>query len=293
MRVLGLYIALSMLSALPAWATDVLVVQANRSQALNEAVRGFKEVYAGSSKAIVLADYTEVDVVRLVKEERPRLVLAVGDAALAASRKVRQVPVVSLLALAMLQKGPSGTVSGVGVVPAPERYLQLLKGLGAKRVGVIYDPNRTGWYHKRAQQAAHRLGLELVCREVHGPRETLARLEQFKGAVDALWLFPDSTAVTAETVEAYFLFSLGQRVPVVAFANHYLEKGAIAALDTDRVDMGRQAGELATMLLDGATPAEVGMVDARKALLRTNDSVARKLGIAVTGLERITPDRGE
>jgi putative tryptophan/tyrosine transport system substrate-binding protein len=291
--VLMLYIALSLLSVLPAWAADVLIVQANHGQALTEAVRGFKEAYAGSSRAIVLSDYTEVDVVRLVKEERPRLVLAVGDAALAASRKVRQVPVVSLLALATLQKGPTGTVSGVNVVPAPERYLQLLKGLGAKRVGVIYDPSRTGWYQKRAQQAAHQLGLELVCREVHGPRETLARLEQFKGTVDALWLFPDTTAVTAETVEAYFLFSLGQRIPVVAFANHYLEKGAVAALDTDRVDMGRQAGELASRLLSGTTPTDGGVVDARKAVLRTNDSVARKLGIALTGLEGIMHDKGE
>jgi ABC-type uncharacterized transport system substrate-binding protein len=94
-------------------------------------------------------------------------------------------------------------------------------------------------------------------------------------------------------VEAYFLFSLGQRIPVIAFANHYLEKGAVAALDTDRVDMGRQAGELASKMLSGGTPAEAGVVDARKAVLRTNDSVARKLGIALTDLERIMHDKGE
>ena len=98
MRALVLLIALSILSALPAFAADVLIVQSSRGAAYGEAVRGFQESYRGSAQTIVLADYAEVDVVRLVKEEQPRLVLAVGDKALAASKKVRSVPVVALMA---------------------------------------------------------------------------------------------------------------------------------------------------------------------------------------------------
>ena len=290
MRVLVLYIALTLLSALPAWAVDVLIVQGSRNAAFSEALKGFQESYHGSTRTLVLSDYAEVDVVRLVKEERPRLVLAVGDAALSASRKVRQVPVVSLMALATLHKGTTGSTSGVGVVPAPERYLRLCKNLGARRVGVIFDPAKTGWYLQRAREAANRLGVELVALEVRKPRETLARLEQLENRVDAIWMFPDTTAVTAETAEAYFLFSLKQRLPVVTFAAHYLDKGAVAALDADRADMGRQAGTLASRILGSEHAAEATVLDARQIMIHTNPSVAQKLGLSQSALEKIVPE---
>ncbi len=277
MRALILLIALSILSAMPAFAADVLIVQSGRGVAYTEALRGFSEVYQGSTQTIVLADYAEVDVVRLVKEEQPRLVLAVGDKALEASRKVRAVPVVSLLALSYnLAKEPTGPVSGVGMLPAPERYLEVCKGMGTKRVGVIYDPTRTGYYLKRARLAAQQAGIELVARDVRTPREALVKLEQLKGAVDAIWLLPDTTAVATEIVEAYFLFSMQHKVPIIAFSEQYLAKGAVVALEVDRSELGRQAAELANARLKGGAKQ---VVDARKAPLRTNNSVVQKLGI--------------
>ena len=280
MRALRLAIALFVLGALPAWGTDVLIVQSGRNAAYLESLRGFQTVYKGTTHTIVLSDYAEVDVVQLVKEEQPRLVLAVGDAALAASRKVGQVPVVGLMALSLnLAKGPSGTVGGVGMLPAPERYLERCRTMGARRVGVIHDPARSGYYLQRARQAARRMGIELVVREVHAPPETPARLEQMKGKVDALWMLPDTTAVTAETLEAYFLFSLQQKVPVVTFSEQYLAKGAAVSLDVDRADLGRQAAELANSLLSGAAIHSTA-VDARKFQVHANETVGRNLGIS-------------
>ncbi len=280
MRALRLIFAVAFLAcATGATAADVLIVQSGRSTAYEESVRGFRSAHKGTVQTVVLSDYAEVDVVRLVKEEQPRLVLAVGDAALAASRKVSQVPVVGLLAPSLnLAKRPVGSVSGVGVLPPPERYLELCRTLGAKRVGVIHDPDRTGLYLKRARQAANRFGIELVVREVRAPRETLARLEQLKGAVDALWMLPDATAVTAETLEGWFLFSLQQKVPVVTFSEQYLAKGAAVSLDVDRADLGRQAAELADSLLNGAASRST-WPDARKVTVHTNETVGKNLGL--------------
>lgn len=279
MRALRFIIALLLLGALPAAAADVLVVQSGRGAAHEESLRGFRSEYKGSMQAVVLSDYAEVDVVRLVKEERARLVLAVGDAAVAASRRVGQVPVVGLLSLNLnLAKGPAGSLNAVGMLPAPERYLELCQSLGARRVGVIHDPSRTGHYLKRARQAAKALGIELVVREVRTPQDTIARLEQMKGAVDALWMLPDATAVTSGTLDAWFLFSLEQKVPVVTFSEQYLARGAAVSLDVDRTDLGRQAGELATSLLDRAASPPVAL-DARKVRAHGNPTVGRNLGI--------------
>lgn len=272
------------MSALPAWASDVLIVQSSRNAAYDEAVRGFRSTFGGSVETVVLSDYAEVDVPRLVREEQPRLVLAVGDPAVTASRKVRSVPVESLMALSPAARTMGD--NGVGISASPERYLALLKSMGARQVGVVYDPSRTGKYVKRAQQAAQRLGMEVVAREVRSSRDAIARLDHLKGAVDALWMLPDTTAVTAETVAAYCSFSLEQRVPLVTFSAAHLAKGAVAALEVDRSDMGRQAGELAMSLLNGTAEDEPVRVDARTVHLRTNEAVAKKLGISLSGAEK-------
>lgn len=279
MRALRIIVALVVLGALPARAADVLVVRSGRSAASEESLRGFRSEFKGTTQEVVLSDYAEVDVERLVKEERPRLVLAIGDAALAASRKVGQVPVVGMLALSLnLARGASGSVCGISVLPAPERYLELCRAMGARRVGVVHDPGRTGHYLQRARHAARSMGIDLVVREVRNPRETASRLEQLQGAVDALWMLPDTTAVTAETLEAYTLFSLRQKVPVLTFSEQYLAKGAAVSLDVDRGDLGRQAAELANGLLGGTVRHPVAL-DARKVRVHVNGTVVRNLGI--------------
>ncbi len=292
MRALLLSITLFILSALPALAADVLIVQSSHTPAYAEALRGFRTGFEGSTYTIVMSEYADVDVVRLVKEERPRVVLAVGDAALGACRKVRQVPVVSLMALSLtMSKSGGNSVGGVGVIPAPERYLSLFKAIGAKQVGVLFDPNRTGGYFRRAQQAARKVGVELVGREVRNPRETVGKLDHMKGNVDALWMLPDTTAVTVETLEAYFRFSMEHRVPLVTFASQYLDKGAFAAIEADRLDLGRLIGEQIRQLLDRRDGLSVA--DPRKVRLSTNAGVSNKLGISTSDLERAVRTTGE
>ncbi len=287
MRLLLLSITLFILSALPALAADVLIVQSSHTPAYAEALRGFRTGFEGSTYTIVMSEYADVDVVRLVKEERPRVVLAVGDAALAACRKVRQVPVVSLMALSLtMSKSGNSNVGGFGVIASPEQYLKLFKAIGKKRIGVLYDPDRSADYLKKAQQSARRLGVNLVTREVRSPKESVSRLEKLKGKVDSLWILPDTTAVTTESLEAYFRFSMEQRVPLVTFASQHLDKGAFAAIEADRVDLGRAVGEQVRRLL--GREGEPYIADARTVRLSTNVSVAKRLGISTADLESIT-----
>ena len=285
MRALFLSIALIILSALPAWATDILILQSSRTSAISDAANGFQAVYPGNTLTMVLADYAEMDVVRLVKEEQPRLLLVLGDQALAASRKVRSVPVVALMALAPLHKGPTGFINSIEPVAPPERFFALFNAIGVKRVGVLYDPARTGWYMKRAKSTAENSDVELITREVSNPRDVLSRLEQLKGKVDALWMIPDATVVTSDTQDAFFLFSLTQHVPVVTYADHYLSKGAAISLSADLAETGRQAAELTMSLL--ANPDRDPVIKpARKMRVRANANILKKLGIPTAVIEK-------
>lgn len=277
-------LALVMLGALPALALEALIVQSTNNPAYTEAVQGFRETFRGPARTILLSDYAEVDLVRLVKEERPRVVLAVGDPALEKAKKVRQVPVVALMAVSFnMKRPPLHNTHGVAIVAPPARYLELLSGMGAKRVGILYDPARTGHYLKRAREAAERAGVKLVSREVRDPREVMERLEQLKGEVDAVWMLPDPTTVTTETVEAYLTFSMKRLLPVVSFSERHLTRGAAASLDIDRVDMGRQAGEIATAILRDGLAYGGSFADPRRVTVNTNKNVLRKLDISTAG----------
>jgi putative tryptophan/tyrosine transport system substrate-binding protein len=278
MRILILCLITALLNVLPARAADVLILQSNRSHGYTEALRGFHAVRKGAHQTVVLSDYAEVDVDRIVKEERPRLVMAVGDKALEAAKKIREVPVIAFLALSFnFQKQPSGNIGGIPMVAAPEQYLKLFGSMGVKRIGVLYDPAKTGRYLKRVEHESKQLGLNLVTESVANPREIQAKLEKIKGRVDVLWMLPDTTVFTAVNMEAFMLFSMDHSVPVVTFSSQDLKKGAAAALDVDYFDIGVQAAEMAASVLNSGAIRKVPVLDPRKVILHTNDSVIRKL----------------
>lgn len=277
MRKIFFLILALLVSSGPALAGELLVVQSLRSPLYDEALKGFKETCPARNRTLVISDYAEVDLARVVREERPSLVLAVGDGALAALRKVRNTPVVSLMALGIgSHEGVPGNLAGVSLSAHPEQYLALFRKLKSRRIGMVYNPVHTEWYVRQARALARQSGVELVTREVHDPRQTIAQLDSLQGKVDAIWMLPDTTAVTRETLEAYFLFSQAQSVPVISFSATHLRLGALAALEVDRTELGRQTGLLALEFLEGET-LEAKVAAPRSVSIRVNEAVGRRL----------------
>jgi len=280
-RLILCILALATLFPSLAQGYDVLVLQSRHNPAFDEVLKGFVSGQQHlSQRVIVLSDYAEVDVVRIVREDHPALILALGDDALAAAGKVRSVPVIALMSLSIHNlKASRQNLTGIGMFAAPENYCKLLKQIKARRVGVVYNPAKSGWYLKLAQQAAEGFGITLVLREVTVPRDTLTQLASLVGKVDALWMVPDVTAVTRESAEAYFSFSQQQSVPVVSFASSYLGMGAAAVVELDRAMMGRQAHDLVLELLDGK-PAGRMPGFPQGVVLKTNPAVLKQLQLA-------------
>jgi putative tryptophan/tyrosine transport system substrate-binding protein len=278
----SLLVCLVLLAPLPALAYDILLLQSLREKGYDEAVKGVKRECPASMRTVVLSDFAETDITRIIREEHPRLVVAVGDRALAVAEKQRNTPVLYMMALHAKARQRSG-VTGVGMLLEPARYLAVFESLGSKRVGVIYDPARSGPYLRRALAAARRSGVDLVVREVHSPKETLAMLDSLRGKVDALWMLPDITAVSPETTEAYFLFSQGERVPLVSFAEVYLSMGGAVALGIDRYDIGRQLGAMAQSVLEGTSVDDIASQTPRRVMMKVNEGVLRRLKLSTPG----------
>lgn len=277
-RLMLLIIALATLLPTLAQAYDVLVLQSRRDPAYDEVLKGFHFEQKSSLRLLVLADYADVDLGRIVREDRPKVILAVGDAALSAAGKIRNTPVVAVMALGIHNRKTTQTnLSGIGMFAPPERYMGMFKNLKARRVGVVYNPAKSGWYLRLARLAAEQTGIELVDREVSSPHETINQLATLAGKVDAVWMLPDSTAVTRETTEAYFRFGQQQAVPVVSFAAGYLGLGAAAVLEIDRYELGRQADAMVGALLRDSQTDTKSPVFPRGTAVKTNAGVLKRL----------------
>lgn len=270
---------LVLLLPLPAQAYDLLIVQSQHSPMYDEVLHGIHSVRKFSERVITLSDYAEVDVKRIVREDRPSIVVTLGDLALESARKVQRVAVLPLMAISYRQTaGNHGSVNGIEILIPAERYLALFRRLKTHRVGVIYSKNKTGGYVLHAQRIASKFGIVLVPKEVSSPKEVFAQLDVLKDSVDALWMLPDSAVISQLTVEGFANFSIEQKVPLVSYASVYLSHGASVVVEIDRTDLGVQAGEMMVELLAGKPP--VGGSAPRKAVLRLNQTVMKRLGIA-------------
>ena len=262
------------------WCYDLLIVQSQRSPAYDEVLRGFRAVGKFTEKSIVLTDYIEVDLIRIVREENPTIIVTLGDRALAATKKIRQTPIIALMALSY--KGSVAdhpSVSGIEIQSPPEKYLSIFTAIKSRKVGVISNSSRSSSYIKNAKSVAAELGIEMIVREVKTSREVSSQLASLAGTVDALWMLPDCVTSSGEAADAHFLFSASHHLPVVTFSSAYLSSGAAISLEFDRYGMGFQGGEMAEALLQGARMSDVPPETPRKTTLKCNPQVLRRLNI--------------
>lgn len=274
-----------------AFAHEILVIQGMRVKPFDEALRGFTATCRPESKKVVYADTEGVDIAGTVREERPRLVLAIGADALSRVRKIKDIPIVYLMVLNPQKIAEGNNVTGVSMNVPAVKYLAMMEKLPLHRksIGVLYNPRQTGNLVRRAQQAAREKGMEIVASEVHDSRDVPALLAKMDNSVDLIWMVPDTSVVTPVTVEYLLTYSQQQRIPIVTFAGKYVDMGALFSLDIDNVDLGRQAGEMAREILDGTPVKELPPADARKAVLKVNRNVAQKLGISLDEIGSTSP----
>ena len=280
MRKFFFLITALLLLAGPALGYDVLLVQSSSNSAYTDILRGFRSACGKDSRLVVLSDFGSVDMVRIVREDKPRVIVAVGDEALASVKNVRNTPVVAVMTLGLRNSAPRSNITGIDVFVEPGTFVDVLQSFKAKRVGIIYNSGKSGSYVGRAAAAARRAGIEVVLREVRKPEDTVFALKEMDN-VEALWMIPDPIAVVKETLTGYFDFSLQRRVPVISFTAAHLRLGAAAAIDIDRRGLGRQAGEMTMKILNGAAPSSLPVEQPESHSVRINPVVLQHLEMPV------------
>jgi putative tryptophan/tyrosine transport system substrate-binding protein len=224
---------------------------------------------------------------------KPELVVAIGIWALqVAAQESTDLPIV----YAMVMNPPSVVARGKNITGASmnvpvDQSIRLFKQLSPliRRIGVVYNPGKTGYMVQRAQVAAREQGLQLVTREVPSAKEAVTALESIQDAIDALWILPDETILAPPVVQQMLLLSYRRKLPLLGLSENQVEMGALLSLSfASGEDIGRQAGELSNAILMGKAASDIPYTTARQLKLAVNLKAAQKLGLAIprTILER-------
>ncbi|MBN2420378.1 MAG: ABC transporter substrate-binding protein [Deltaproteobacteria bacterium] len=261
---------------------EILVVQSVRIPPYEDALNGFLSVSDLKIKRVVLSELKEINLKEEIIKTNPPLVLAIGRDALMNVREVRDIPVVYIMVLA-----PQSILThddnfyGIIMNTPPEKQLETYMAAipGLNNIGLIYNPGNTGDLVEKSQQAAEKMGVQLILRKAAKASDVPSIIKDMTGKISAFWMLPDITLMTPESIEFLLITSMEKNIPILTFSPKYVEIGALASISVDPGDMGRQAGELAQKIITGGIKVDQKTIPARKGVFTVNKKVAENLGI--------------
>src|SRR5574337_1632699 len=278
-------------SSTPTEAAKIIALKSADVDVYNEALEGFKSAAQGST---IIEYDMEGDLqkgkkvlTRLKSDPRPDLILAIGIWALQiVVEEIQDIPVVFAMVLNPTTViGPEArNITGASMNVPIGQQLALLKKVSPqiRRIGVIYDPSKTGFLVRQAERLTKDLGLRLVTKAITSPKDSFAALDAIQDEIDALWILPDLTVLTSESVQYMLLFSFRHKIPVLGLSENQVRMGALLGLSFESGwDIGSQAAELASGILSGRSVGEIPFTTARKVRLTVNLKSAGKLGVHI------------
>jgi putative ABC transport system substrate-binding protein len=275
----------------PVEAAKVVALKSADVDVYNEVLEGFKSSFPGSA----ISEYDmEGDLqkgrkflARLKSGSKPDLILAIGIWALqVAVEEIRDIPVVFAMVLnpTTVIGQEARNITGASMNVPIEQQIALLKKVSpqVRRIGVIYDPSKTGFLVRQAERIARDQGVRLVTKAIASSKDSFAALDAMQGEIDALWILPDLTALAPESVQYMLLFSFRNKIPLLGLSENQARMGALLGLSFESGrDIGSQAAELANGILSGKSAGELPITPARKVRLTVNLKTAGKLGLQI------------
>jgi len=279
----------------------IQVVKSGEIQAYEETDSGFQKVVGGNLNE---TKFSEVQFKEHILKSEPDeneeilkeisnssdLILTIGtEATKLVSERIRNRPIVFCAVLDPLGNGlvqssapPGKNLSGscldISVKVQLEKFKLLVPKL--KSLGVLYT-SETEYRVKNAEAVAKSLGIDLVSVKISSEKEIPPSLERLKEQTQGLWSVPDGTIFSSSSTEQILLFTLRNGIPFMGLSSAYVRAGALFALDCDYEDIGKQAGEIALLIVCGNHPYEVPITTPRKICLSINQETAERIGIEI------------
>lgn len=268
-------------------AMEIAVLQSSDIAAYREAVAGLKAT--GPIGTI----YTEYDaqgdldlgkkLARKIQESNASLIVAVGlKAALAAKAEIVEMPIVYMMIQDPLRHqltapNMTGTLLEVPI----DQQLKIMRAFlpTLHRLGMLYDPVKTSSHVKDAERQAATSHFLLKHLPVESEKDVPQQLRALLSDVEALWLTPDSTVLTNESIQFILESALAQQRPVIGFSPQLTRMGALLSMSVNYGEVGRETGQLAKRILDGETLLALSPLPIQRFKISVNLKTARFLGL--------------
>ena len=273
----------------------VIIIRSQEIAAYNEAIKGFEEGCKGkniSIKAIYdLQGAAEEGkrVIQNIKNDKPRLIFAVGVlAAILAKEQFTDIPIIFCMVINHERFNLQGAnVTGISSEASLEDQFAILKEIfgSYRNVGVIYDPTKTGKIISEATSVAEKFEFNLIKTEVLSEKEVASALKDIINRIDALWIIPDSTVVTKNSLDTIFKKTLKNRLSIFCTSSAIVKAGALISISPDYRYTGLQAAQLAQMLLTDTTITSLGIQQPDKLKLTLNTQTAEIIGINLSSIK--------
>ncbi len=279
----------------------VIVIQSQPIAAYNEAIKGFEEACKRNNVSIagiydLKGDIDEGKrVIKNIKDEkrRPDLILAVGILATTlVKEQFNNIPIIFCMVINYKRFNLAGAnITGISSEVSVKDQFTILKELfgTGKNVGVIYDPKETGGIISEAVSIVGKSNFNLVKTEVTSGDQVASALKNIVNKIDALWIIPDGTVVTKESLEIILKMSLKHRLPVFCTSSAIVKAGALVSISPDYRQTGIQAAQLAQTLLNSPKVISLGVKQPDKLKVTLNTQTAGIIRMDISSL-RSRPD---
>ena len=256
---LGLLLGLCILCVPESSAMDIAILQSSDIAAYREAIAGLK------ATGPIGATYTEYDaqgdlelgkkLARKLRASNASVVVAVGlKAALAAKVEIVDVPIVYMMVLDPLKHQlTAANMTGTLLEVPLDRQMKIMRMFlpNLHRIGTLYDPAKTSSRVKDAVQQATISDFQLTGIPIESDKDVPQQLRALLADVEALWLIPDSTVLTNESVQFILESALARQIPVIGFSPEFTRLGALLSMSVNYGEIGRETGLLVKRILNG------------------------------------------
>lgn len=287
--VLTVWFGLAPVTMTHAAGLEIAILKSSDLKAYNEAIEGFKATSPGS------AIFVEYDLrgdlergkqlAKKIRASESSLVVAVGlKAALAAQLEIVNIPILYMMILDPIKHHlTTANMTGVLLEIPTDRQFKIMRSFlpALHRVGLLYDPEKTMAKLKEAESRAPTQEFRVRGFPVTNEKEVPQQLRALLSESDALWLVPDSTVLTDESIRFILESAVAKQVPVIGFSTELTRLGALLSLSVDYGEVGREAGLLAKRILNGEPTLPPKPVSVQRIRITVNQKTARYLGIAI------------
>lgn len=265
---LVLWLATGLIIPTRACGEKIAILKSAEIAAYSEAIEAFKEALPSSftvaGEFALQGDMAKGrSLARKIRASKARVILAVGlKATLTAKLEILDIPVIMCLVLDPKKHGlPTNNMVGLSLQIPFEQQLKPLQVLvpHLSRIGVLFDPEKTQSQRDQLERQARTLGITLVSQEVHSEQEVAGALKSLKARkVEALYLLPDSTVLTENTIDFLISSTLEARMPLIGFSAGLIRSGAVTGAYHNYADLGQHAATLVQPLLTAKVSSLLG-----------------------------------